>query len=34
MTGRYPDFLYPEDKREKFFVTGGIMEYARGACAV
>jgi hypothetical protein len=34
MTGRYPAFLYPEDEREKFFVTGSIIEYTRGACTV
>ena len=34
LTGRYPSFLPPEDRREKYFVTGSIMEYTGAACTV
>lgn len=34
ITGRYPEFLCPNDRRHKYFVTGSVMEYTDAACTV
>jgi hypothetical protein len=34
ITGRHPRFVPPGDSREKFFVSGSIMEYTQACCTV
>jgi len=34
ITGQYPVFVRPEDRRHKYFVTGSVLSYARTGCSV